>query len=129
MNPAVLREAGLEIGELRPARLSGFDITIGPRANLVRAERAVAYGVLAEATHDELDRLYAHARNVLGELYLPEPVLVQTSGGAWCPALVYLCPDMKPAKPDPAYVERILRPAREHGFPQWYLDRIASFAG
>jgi hypothetical protein len=36
---------------------------------------------------------------------------------------------MKPAPADPAYVDRILRPARDHGFPEWYLARIASFSG
>jgi hypothetical protein len=83
--------------------------------------------VLAEVTHAELTRLYAHAQDVLGETYLPHPVLVQASGaapGRWWPALCYLAPSMTPARADPAYVERILAPARELGFPEWYLARL-----
>ena len=25
------------------------------------------------------------------------------------------------------YLDRILGPARDHGFPQWYIDRLESF--
>jgi len=66
---------------------------------------------------------------VLGELYLPEAVLAQTLDGRWRPALCYICPDMTPRPPDPAYVQRILVPARSYGFPLWYLQRLERFAG
>jgi hypothetical protein len=68
------------------ARLAGFDIRIQPRANLVRSDVGTVYGIVATATHDELARLYGHARDVLGELYLPEPVLAETLDGKWRPA-------------------------------------------
>jgi hypothetical protein len=41
--------------------------------------------------------------------------------------MCYICPDMEPRSADPAYVERILAPAREFGFPSWYLDRLSRF--
>jgi hypothetical protein len=124
MNPAVLRDVQVVPDRFEVARLDGYDIRIAPRANLVASERHCVYGVLVEATHAELSRLYAHARDVLGETYLPHPVLAQGRGGAWFPALCYIAPSMVPRQPDPAYVERIVRPAREFAFPEWYLRRL-----
>ncbi|HXY36165.1 MAG TPA: hypothetical protein VEI07_18155, partial [Planctomycetaceae bacterium] len=64
---------------------------------------------------------------VLGELYLPEAVLVQTDADGWQPVLCYVCAAMVPKPPENAYVERILQPARQLGFPQWYVQRLESF--
>jgi hypothetical protein len=105
----------------------GFDIEIAPRANLVRADQHVAYGIIAHATHSQLARLYSHAKDVLGEVYLPEAVIVQTLDEKWIPAMAYLCPEMEPRQADEAYVERIAAPAGKFGFPRWYIDRIDSF--
>jgi hypothetical protein len=127
MNLDVLAGVGVVPGEVRVARLPGYDLVIAPRANLIPSERAVAYGIVAGLAHDELERLYAHAREALGEVYLPEPVLVELLGGGFVPALCYLCPRMEPRPAEAAYVERILAPARALGFPGWYLARIASF--
>ena len=127
MNFSVLREVDLAPELWEVARLHGFDIRIQPRANLVPSEPHCVYGIVAKATHAELARLYAHARDVLGEVYLPEAVLVQTLAGSWRPALCYLCPDMAPRPADNAYVERIAGPARDLGFPQWYIARLESF--
>ena len=69
------------------ARLGGFDLVIRPRAHLVRSAAQCVYGILATATHAELDRLYAHAQDMLGERYLPEAVLAETMEGTWRPAL------------------------------------------
>jgi cation transport regulator ChaC len=129
MNFDVLAEVGLKPRAWETASLPGFDIVIGPRANLVRAERAVVWGVNATATHAELDRLYsAHAKALLGETYLPEAVLTHTASGAVRPAMTYICPHMEPRPADPAYVERIAAPARQNGFPAWYVARIESFS-
>ena len=127
MNRAVLAEVGLAPTTWAAASLLGFDIRIAPRANLVRAPGQVVFGVLASATHGELERLYAHAQTVLGEVYLPEAMLVHTEGGGWQPALCYLASRMVERPAERAYVERILQPARELGFPAWYLARLESF--
>jgi hypothetical protein len=126
VNRAVLAEVGLAPALWEAASLSGFDIRIAPRANLVRAADEVVFGVLATATHAELQRLYAHAETVLGEVYLPEAVLVHARG-AWRPALCYIAPSMVERPAEAEYVERILKPARELGFPAWYLARLESF--
>ena len=124
MNRAVLREADVDFGAFEVARLDGYDIRIAPRANLVASPEHCVYGVLAGATHAELARLYAHAKDVLGETYLPHPVLAHVQSGDWRPALCYIAPTMMPRSPDPAYVDRIVAPAREFGFPEWYVERL-----
>ncbi len=127
MNRGVLAEAGLTPQSWEVASLAGFNIDIRPRANLVRAPGSAVWGILATATHVELELLYAHARDVLGEIYLPHPVLVENPEGSYRPALCYMCPRMeaRPAAGD--YIDRILAPAREHGFPPDYLQRIERF--
>jgi hypothetical protein len=127
MNRAVLREVDIVPEAFEAARLAGHDIVIAPRANLVPAPDRCAYGVVAELTHAELERLYAHSREVLGQAYLPHPVLVETMQGRWLPVLCYLAAAMEPRPADPAYVDRIVAPAREHGFPESYLARLESF--
>ncbi|MGH7629039.1 MAG: gamma-glutamylcyclotransferase family protein [Gemmatimonadales bacterium] len=127
MNASVLAEAGWEARSFTVARLPGFDIQIGPLANLVRSDRHSVYGLLARATHVELERLYTHAAEVLGGRYLPEAVLVQLADGALRPALCYIAPDRVPAQAHAAYIDRIVAPARAHGFPDWYILRLESF--
>ena len=128
MNPAVLEEVDIIPERIEVARLSGYDICIRPRANLIRSEQHSVYGVVVAATHAELTRLYAHSQNVLGESYAPEPVLVQTNDQKWLPVLCYISHSMKPSPAtDHAYIERIVQPAREFGFPQWYIQRLESF--
>jgi hypothetical protein len=127
INLDVLAEVELCPEHREVARLSGFDLRIAPRANLVRSDRECVYGLLATATHQELGRLYAHAHDVLGERYLPEAVLVETLDGRLRAAMTYLCPEMVPRPADPAYVERIAGPARSLGFPDWYVARIEGF--
>jgi len=127
MNLEVLKEVDLAPERWEVARLGGFDIVIQPRANLVRSDRQCVYGILATATHAELDRLYAHALDVLGETYLPEAVLAESAGGVCRPALCYIAPVMDAAPPARDYVERIVKPAKEYGFPDWYIERLESF--
>lgn len=127
MNFEVLREVNYVPEKWAVAKLSGFDIVIGPRANLVHSNQHCVYGIIATATHQELSRLYAHAQDVLGEIYLPEAVLVETTDGKWQPALCYICPEMRPQPAARDYVDRIIKPARAFGFPEWYIKRLESF--
>jgi len=128
INPKVLAEVNLELRDVQVASLGGFALTITPRANLVEETGACAYGIVATATHDELDRLYQHAEKVLGQLYRPRPVLVRSQDGQYRPALTYLCNDLSGELADGAYVDRILEPAREYGFPAWYIRHVESSA-
>jgi hypothetical protein len=82
MNLDVLAEVDYRPDTVEVARLAGWDIRIAPRANLVPSATHSVHGVLTTATHAELARLYAHAEDVLGEVYLPRAVLVETRDGA-----------------------------------------------
>ena len=128
INPAVLREVDLVPDRVEVARLPGFDIQIRPLANLVPSDEHTVYGILATATHAELDRLYDHARDVLGGVYLPRAVVAHTLAGALEPALCYIAPRLDPAPASQEYVRRIADPAREYGFPAWYLEKLEAFA-
>jgi hypothetical protein len=127
INMEVLREVEYIPEKREVARLTGFDICIRPLANLVHSNQHSVYGILATGTHAELERLYAHAKDVLGEIYLPEAVPAETLDGKWRPALCYICPAMLPKPATNDYIDRIVRPAREYGFPDWYVQRLESF--
>jgi hypothetical protein len=127
INLNVLKEVNFVPERWEVARLHGFDIRIQPRANLVRSDQHSVYGIIATATHAELDHLYAHAKDVLGEVYLPEAVLVETLDGKWQPALCYICPEMEPRSAANDYIDRIAGPAREYGFPDGYIQQLERF--
>jgi hypothetical protein len=124
INRRVLAEGGFVPERVEAARLWGFDIRIQPLASLVRSDRHCVYGILCEATHAELARLYGQAW--VGT-YLPEAVLVEGEGGRLLPALCYLAPSPPVAPAAGDYLDRIIGPAREYGFPEWYLARLESF--
>ena len=127
MNLDVLKEVDFIPERWQVARLYGFDILIQPRANLIRSDQHSVYGVVATGTHPELERLYTYAKGVLGEIYLPQAVMVETLEGMWLPSLCYICPKMDPRPAAKDYVDRIIKPARELGFPDWYIARLESF--
>jgi hypothetical protein len=123
----VLRVLGVAIEKYEPARLSGFDIRIQPLANLIRSDRDCVYGIVALASHDELRRLYDHARREHGAVYLPEPVMVETFDGKWRAALCYIAPKMESRKASNEYLEHIVEPAKQYRFPDWYIARLEAF--
>jgi hypothetical protein len=127
INLDVLAKVEIVPERIDVARLSGFDIRIRPLANLVRSEQHCVYGILTAATHAELERLYAYARDGLGGTYLPEAVLAQTVDGRFQPALCYIAHELPDASPSAEYVDRIVVPARHLGFPAWYVERLESF--
>lgn len=126
INPLVLAEADLRPASFEVARLRDFDIVIRPLANLVARPGHTVYGVLTAATHPELERLYRHAAEILGGVYLPEAVLVETDSGAK-PALCYLSHTLEPAPASDSYIDRIVAPARDFGFPETYIEQLESF--
>jgi hypothetical protein len=121
--PSTMRKMSPVMARTRIDRC-GFDIRIQPLANLVRSDRHGAYGIVATATHEELHRLYS--QDWVGS-YLPEPVLVETRDGKWRAALCYVAPAQEPRPAISAYIDRIVGPAREYGFPDWYVARLESF--
>ena len=128
MNLRVLEEAGIPKRPFAPAAIHGYELVIQPHANITEAGDGVVYGILANITHAELETLYStHLGTITTAHYLPEATLVSTRGGKIVPAMVYIAHDMTPALADNAYVDRILKPASDYGFPSWYQERIAAF--
>ena len=132
INLDVLRILGVVPEKHEAARLSGFDIQIQPLANVIRSEKDCVYGIVALVSHDELRKLYDYAKNELGTIYLPVPVLVETlvprGAGESRAALCYIAPAMKPRAPNSDYIERIVAPAKDYGFPDWYIARLEAFS-
>lgn len=125
---SVLETAGLKKRAFAPASISGFDLIIQPVANLVESGDGVVYGILANFTHDEIEKLKQHhLSNLTNAKYQIEPVLVNTRGGKIVPAITFLCTNLPPAFADNAYIDRINKAADAYGFPKWYLDRINKF--
>ena len=124
INLRVLAEVDLVPERVEIARLWGHDIRIEPPANLVRDDARCVYGILCDATHAELARLYG--QEWVGT-YLPEAVLVETAGGPLVPALCYIAPSTAVAPASGDYIDRIVDAARTHGFPAWYIERLERF--
>ena len=128
INFEVLAEVDIDERKFEVVSLPNFRLSIGPHANIERNASSTCFGILTRLTHSEIGRLYdEHATKILGNTYLPEPVVVYSQSGSLIPAMTYICQSMKPAKPDPGYVDRILVPAKRYGFPGEYLDFIESF--
>ena len=128
INLEILKRFDYVPDRVEVARLPGFDIAIGPLASLVPSERHCVYGILATGTHDDLERLYGrYVQGELGATYLPEAVLCQTLDGRWIPALCYIAEPSEQSRATDDYLDRIVGPARDFGFPDWYIERLESF--
>jgi hypothetical protein len=127
MSRDVLAEIGVRPEVREVARLDGFDIRIRPLANLVPARDSSVWGIVCGVTHEELDRLYGHARDVLGGVYLPQAVMVRTLDDRIEPALVFTAAQLSDRPSAVDYVDRVVRAARGLGFPEEYVARLESF--
>ena len=78
INLDVLKQVGYVPERYEVARLHGFDIQIRPLANIVWSDSDSVYGIVALATHADLERLYG--QDWVGT-YLPHPVVVSTTDG------------------------------------------------
>ena len=128
INLEILKRFDYVPDRVEVARLPGFDITVSPLANLVPSERHCVYGILATGTHDDLDRLYGrYVQDELGATYLPEAVLCETLDRRWVPALCYIAEPTEPSQATDDYLDRIVKPARDFGFPAWYIEKLEDF--
>jgi hypothetical protein len=126
MNPEVLAKADVRASETRMARLDDWELRIAPRATLVPAAGRSVYGVLAQLTHPDLDKLYTKDWFGFGA-YLPEAVIVSDSARHRLPALAYISWEPPGDKPTAEYLGKMVSVASELGFPDWYVRHIESF--
>lgn len=117
----VMALGGFHPDKVEVGKLNGYDIAFDPHANIFRSGQHAVCGVLVYPSHEELNKLYS--RDGVG-VFLPEAVIVETSDNRMLPAICYMPPGRKSDPADLAYVELIIKAAKEHGFPQWYLSRL-----
>jgi hypothetical protein len=125
INRQVLARGGLVPQNVEVARLHGFDIVIETLATLRRSREHTVYGIVCQASHAELRGLYG--QSWLGGGYEPEAVLIETDAGRFIPALCYVAYTRPPTQPADDYLDWIIVPAREYGFPAWYIERLEGF--
>ncbi|HXD30521.1 MAG TPA: gamma-glutamylcyclotransferase family protein [Pyrinomonadaceae bacterium] len=126
MDPAILRSQGIDCDEVIPARVTGYELRLRPRGNLVASERGVVYGSIAKISHDEIAKLYRNLDERFGLKYLPEAVLAETLDGALRPALCYIVPNMKDGAAEPQYIDQMIAAVKAIGLPDWYADQVKS---
>src|SRR5262249_41821317 len=114
-------------GEVTPAKLSGYELTIRPRVNLAPSDRSCVYGSVVTMTHADLTTIYSHLEEHLGLKYLPQAVLSETLDSRFMPALCYIAPHMTTGSADPAYVKQLAECVRAMRLPEWYASYIESF--
>ena len=124
MRPDVMAKSAVHPSQVEVAKLSGYDIALDPHANIFPHPLASVYGILVQATHDELNRMYGVAG--VGA-FLPRAVLVTVNEARWIPALCFVPPGRNDQSPDQAYLERLIEAATLRGLPQEYLARLAQF--
>jgi cation transport regulator ChaC len=127
MNAAVLAEAGVHPRERQVAYLDGWELRISPRATLTPAQGSRVYGILAQLTHEEIDKLYTKDWFGFG-VYLPEAVMVSSAAAGQLPAMCYIAWRTEGGRPTPEYIEKMVSVAREHSFPEEYVRHMESFA-
>lgn len=122
MDAEVLRQAGAEPSNFRPAYVADFALRIGQRATLVPSPGARAYGMAISLTHAELERLYG-APGL--EDYRPEAVIAHLSEGGGIPALCYnLVEAPGPHERNPEYATRLKGVLENLGFPVEEIEAL-----
>ena len=125
INPAVLAEVDIEPRGFAPSGLDEWTIRIDPLATISPDTEGTVYGVVADCTHSQLERLYA--QSWVGT-YLPEPVTVYLLNEQTKRAVItYVKWEYRSAAASVDYVERIAGPAASYGFPADYISQVRSF--
>ena len=122
--PAPPRLFVLEAGEVARAEGEPIDAVIAVAAP--DGERTLLGADLVWRTGDQIAFVAQSQWSGRSEETL-QAVLVETLDGKWQPALCYICPEMEPHPAANDYIDRIAGPAREYGFPAWYIQRLESF--
>lgn len=123
----VLRRYG-DIPEVwEVAKLPGYDLRVASWGYLVPSDRDSVYGTVVGVTHEELERLYGPSNDFLSLKYVPEPVLVETVGGGWRPALCYVSAGDPEGPVNVDYVDKLVALTERLGFPRWYTRRLAAY--
>jgi hypothetical protein len=126
MNSDVLAKAAVCPTQRQMARLNGWELKIAPRATVVPAQGGCVYGVLAQLTHSDIDKLYTKDWFGFGT-YLPEAVIVTDVAGLQRAAMCYIAWQTEGGAPTEEYTGKMVSVAREFSFPEDYIRHIQSF--
>jgi hypothetical protein len=122
MDADLSRKQGVNPANIRPASIPGFALRIGLRATLIRVPTAVAYGILMELTHGEVEQLYSDSTV---RVYRPEAVLCELKDGSHVPALCFnLLEPPRAEEANSEYAAKLRALATRLGLPSDYIDRI-----
>ena len=121
MDEGLLATKGIDPSEVKIGFVNGYRLRIGERATLVRRRDSRAYGVMMEIAGSEAEELYAE-KSVAD--YLPEPVIVELTGGKQVEATCYILPGDKVTGASNKYAKSLLALATKLGLPESYLDQI-----
>ena len=128
INLKILKEKDLSPSQYEVGRLHGYDIRIQHSAKLIPSERHLVYGVLIKTSKEKHQRIVSSLiQGAIGNIYLPEAVLVETLEGHWRPAICYIAASWEPSPLNLEYYAPFLKSAREWGFPEWYIKHLESF--
>lgn len=120
---ALLREKGIATEGRRAASVADFRLCIGERATLVPCADGIAYGVVFQLTHEEIDALYSEAS--VGA-YRPEAVVARLSDGSAIPALYFNLPRPPSVEErNPQYASKLRALAARLGLPPDYVSSIS----
>lgn len=125
MRPDVMNRAGFAPASVEVAKLNGYDICLDPHANVFPSPMRSVYGIVVQASHAELERMYGTSG--VGS-FLPEAVLVTMPDGRWLPVMCYLPPTRSNTAPDQPYLVRLIEAAQLRGLPDDYIARLQSYA-
>jgi hypothetical protein len=128
MDPAVMKDFGVTAGEVEPAQLAGFELSIRPRPNIAPAQRSTVFGSLMTVTHQDLTTIYSGLEKHFGIKYLPEAIFAANRAGALRPALCYRVAHMPDSPADTKFVIQLAQCVRTMGHPDWYAEYVESFA-
>ncbi len=123
-----MKEKDLFPEKYEVAKLHDFDIYIQPIANLIPSDSHLVYGILIATSREKHQKiLTALTQGTMGNIYLPEAVLVETLEKKWQPALCYIASrtEHKPTNSD--YIEPFIATTKEWKFPEWYIKHLESF--
>ena len=127
MHPDRLREVGVVVEGVVPARLPAHRITICPRVNVVADSAHDVHGSVVAVSDVDLQRLYGGLARDHGLVYAPRDVTVTTGAGDRRTARCYVCDHMPAADPDPEYVEDLIWCSRQLGHPGAYTTYLSTF--
>ncbi len=110
------------------AALDAWRLVCDPWPRLEPKEVGTTYGILVSLSVKEIERA-ANGPEWKDKDYFPEPVIVRVNRNLLSPALAFTPnPPTVASAPGINTLKEIVRHARSHGFPDWYIHELESLS-